>query len=192
MVYAGKVSGVTAPGKVMGVSLANIAKVKGVQFVDPLTVAIFQTILATGTCEWPEHINNNDTTTYADFYAPGAYAEVDFGAVYGITQYQHFGDDWNAENGRWKLQYWDGAAWQDWETEIPTRTTPDWSGWISPAAGAIITSKIRLVATILGTPDYLNTMPELEMKYQMGVTNPAKVMGISVGDIAKVKGVESS
>lgn len=81
---------------------------------------------------------------YAKANATDQYAEVDFGAIYKIKQWRHYGHTVNVGDGTWKIEYYDGS-WHDWVTGIPTRDTAYWSAWSEETA--VFASKIRLVCT---------------------------------------------
>ena len=117
-----------------------------------LTDAAFQCPLATGTFQhYSERINDGDVGTYSEAGTIDQYTEVDFGVPYKIKKYRQYGNVNNNGDGSWKIQYWDGAAWQDWETGIVTRVTADFSAFVAPAAGIKTTTKIRLVCTAVDT-----------------------------------------
>ncbi|GAI89023.1 unnamed protein product, partial [marine sediment metagenome] len=87
------------------------------------TALLFQANAATGPMVLVSLINDNDTGNAATADAIDEYGEVDFISATLIKRWRQFGTTNNDGVGRWKLQYWDGDAWQDWETDIPTRTT---------------------------------------------------------------------
>lgn len=133
-----------------------------------LTVSLFDLYPAEGDFSLNvDNINDGVGAVAAEADTTDQYAEVDFVILAAIRQFRHYGHNTNGGDGRWKIQYWDGAAWQDWETEIPTRTTNDFSGWSSPAAGIKLTHKMRLICTTVDTspdPD-TSIIGELEIKY---------------------------
>lgn len=118
--------------------------------VGGLTVYAWLANPATGTLISPERINENYPDQLAVADSEGEYAEVDFGGTFNIRQFKHYGSTLNTGDGVWKIEYYDGS-WHDWETGIATRTTNDWSGWITPAAGIKACSKIRLTCTTRDT-----------------------------------------
>ncbi|GAJ06710.1 unnamed protein product, partial [marine sediment metagenome] len=120
-------------------------------FITPLTVALFQVNAATGDMDTPAAINDDNTGTLAFADTVGKYAEVDFGAAYHIREYRHSGTTDNNGDGKWKIQYWDGDSWEDWQTNISTRNAVTWSSWSAPTLGMRSTTKIRLVCTALDT-----------------------------------------
>ncbi len=81
-----------------------------------------------------------------------------------IKQYRQFGEVNMNGTGRWKITYFDGE-WHDWETGIVIRTTADWSGWVEPAAGVVLCSRIRLICTTVDTAIGQSRVGELEIKY---------------------------
>jgi len=131
--------------------------------VPPLTVTDFQAGLTSGTAENPEYINNGKVFSSTVFLDAGDYCEVDFDDKFMIRQYRYHGALVNEDqSGTYKIQYWDGSSWEDWETGISTRSS-SWSDWITPSAGVIITDRVRVVATKIQSG--FNWMGELEMKY---------------------------
>ncbi len=132
----------------------------------PLTVAQWQANAATGTAATPQSVNDNNTGTQSNANGVGEYAEIEPDAVarFVVKQYRVYGDVSQNGDGTWKLEYWDGSAWQDWETGISTRVA-SWSGWVEPAAGVIITSKMRLTAVTLDTAFNENLCSQIEAKY---------------------------
>lgn len=147
-----------------GIDAATLGGFKASELASHLTVALFQGQAATGTMTNPQRLNDNDVYFLAIGKAVDEYAEVDFGTVFLIRQYRHHGNFQNKGDGKFKLQYWDGSAWQDWETGIVTYEIGLWTDWISPAAGVKATPKIRLVNTVLDTSTQ-NRIAELEIKY---------------------------
>ena len=135
------------------------------QIVIDGTATDFRTNAATGTMTNPQYINDNNTNTAALAYNIGEYAEIDLKKIRHLNTYRQHGSLANAGNGRWKLQYfnWLTHAWVDWVTNIPIRTTFDWSAPVSVTA--VITSKIRLVCTTVDTNDARSTIVDLEVYY---------------------------
>ena len=69
------------------------------------------------------------------------------------------------ENGRFKIQYWNGSAWIDWAGGIPTTVVNGWSPWTN--ASSVITTKIRFVATTIdtrGAGGDLSQVQEIEIR----------------------------
>lgn len=155
---------ITIANLLAGIDAATLGGFKASELASRLTEAIFQSRAATGTMTNPQNLNDNDTGTLAIGDAVDEYAEVDFGTVLQIKQYRHYGNYQNNGNGKFKLQYWDGAAWQDWETDITTDAIGMWSDWISPAAGVKAALKVRAVVTLLDTSG-ANRIAELEIRY---------------------------
>jgi hypothetical protein len=132
--------------------------------VQRATVALFQAHAATGDLTNVEKLNDGDTTAQLYATAAGKYGEVDFETLLGIKQYRQFGQSGQNGDGVWKIQYWDGDSWEDWETGILSRVAESWSGWTEPAAGVVITTKIRFICTLADTAG--NTrLRELEIIY---------------------------
>jgi len=129
------------------------------------TVEAFQHTPATGTMGSVGNINNNNTATVGQADTIDKYGEVDFVVLTVIKRFRHYGYTGNVGNGSWKIQYWDGTDWQDWETGIATRTTADWSAYVSPAAGIKLTTKVRLVCTAVDDLGGGGAMGELEIIY---------------------------
>lgn len=134
--------------------------------ISPLTIEEFQAHPATG--DWtttPGNLNDNDTGTKSQTITVDTYLEVDWGYLRTIAEFRHYGSVQHGGSGRWKIQYWDGFSWVDLNTEIPTRVTANWSGWVALTV-AVITTKIRVVATTLDTdpvPDWMDFF-ELEIR----------------------------
>lgn len=105
------------------------------------TVAMFQANPATGTATNPQYLNDNDTGTVATF-APGAYAEVDFGKVVCIKRWRQFGSA--GSSGSFKIQRYNLTthAWVDWQGTVAYRATEDWSGFTEVTE--VLTDKIRV------------------------------------------------
>ena len=129
-----------------------------------LTVAIFQSHAATGTTPNPQRVNDNSLVTQDSNDTIGKYQEIDLGNMYLIQQYREYGTASNNGDGRYKLQYWDGAGWVDWETGIAVRAVASWSSWVAPAGGVVGTSKIRIVSTTIDS-SLNNFLLEIEIKY---------------------------
>ena len=128
--------------------------------VPDLFLELFQKNAATGTMSFRQRVNDNETTTVARADAIGEYAEVDFGQTVKISRYRQFGKTTHTGDGRFKIEYYDGA-WHDWVTEIAVRTTEDWSTFAAPAA-SVWCSKIRITATTIDTGGY-NYIAEIEI-----------------------------
>lgn len=131
-----------------------------------LTVLGFQLNPATGTfSSHPEQINDNNVVQRAESNAVGQYCEINLNALLYLTQYRYYGHIGHAGDGKWKIQRLDinDNTWVDWITEISTRTTANWSDWIS--GSTIKTGKIRIVNTFSDTMNGISYMPEVEMKY---------------------------
>jgi len=134
------------------------------QTAAPLTVLGFQRYAGTGTMGNPFYLNDNNTGTGTALEAVNDYTEVDWGIPRRISEWRQYGNITNNGDGRFKIQYWDGSAWVDWETGIATRTTADWSAWSAPAAGAKTTEKIRIVCTTVDTGLGGGYIMELELR----------------------------
>jgi len=131
--------------------------------VPPLTVTDFQAGSTSGTAEDPGCINDGGPLSSTVFLDAGDYCEVDLGSKFRVRQYRYHGALVNEDqSGTYKIQYWDGSSWSDWDTGISTRSS-SWSDWITPSAGTITTDRVRIVATKIQSG--FNWMGELEMKY---------------------------
>ena len=152
------------PIRTLNPNASTLQGFKATDLATPLTVVEFQKNAATGSAENPQRMNDNDTGNQVSMDAINKYAEVDFGRPFYITEFRHFG--WASQNqdGYSKIQYWDGYAWQDLNTGIATRVDT-WSSWIA-LTKAVVTNKIRLVATALDTKFSENNTGELEMRYE--------------------------
>jgi len=128
------------------------------------TVALFQANPATGTFVTnPKYINDNATANPAAASVIGQYAEVNFGKVVRILRWRQFGWIGNDGDGEWKIQYYNLVThtWIDWVTGIVTRVTSDWSTLDTEIA--VLTDKIRLVATVIDTQGATSQLCELEV-----------------------------
>lgn len=131
------------------------------------SVADFQTNPATGnisTLDPESNINDNNTATTIRGNTVDGYAEVDYGKPVLIKRWRQFGGLSNNGDGIWKLQYFDliTNAWADWVTGIATRTSADWSDYVTETAK--ITTKVRLVCIAVDTCGF-SYLGELEMIY---------------------------
>jgi len=104
-----------------------------------------------GTCgigTWSDTLQFTTTTPTSPiiFSSVGNYVEIDFGAKYQIGEIRHYGESNMNGDGDYKLQYWDGSAFQDLLTGISTRGA-SWSDW--QQFPSVISSKVRIVATTL-------------------------------------------
>ncbi len=114
------------------------------------TVFDFQLYAATGDVVNPGKINDNDTGTVINPTA-GKYIEVDFNKAVIIKRWRQFGTIWTTGDGRFKIEYWDitTRAWADWVTDIPVRTTADWSNYVTETEKT--TLKVKLTCTTTDT-----------------------------------------
>lgn len=155
----------TTTGAVAAFIIANYRKLLAVEAdYNNLTVADFQEKAATGTATNPYNINDNDVGTYAQFNAVDQYVEVAFSKPFRFNQFRYHGNANHAEDGTWKIQYFDltTGAWTDLITGIPTRLG-SWSGWTGFASK--VTTKIRIVATHIDENYDISWAAEWEMKY---------------------------
>lgn len=125
-----------------------------------LTVELFQTNAGTGTAINPQQINDNDIGTLCRFLLDD-YVEVVFPASYKISEFRYWGTNSHTEDGRYKIQHWDGAAWIDNTINIPTNPA-GWTDWL-PLTTIVSTTKIRMVETVADTWPF-NDCFELEMR----------------------------
>jgi len=130
-----------------------------------LTVADFQDNRATGTATNADNINDNAPYTYAQMDVVGEYCEIAFSKAYRLNKYRHLGLFPHDGTGRYKVQYFNltTGAWTDWVTDIPTRLG-SWSEWIEGTA--IVTTKVRIITTVLDIGASGNFPSEWEMKYE--------------------------
>lgn len=128
-----------------------------------LTVAIFDTNPATGDMTDPQNLNNGATATYCRG-GVGKYAEVDLGGAYRLKQWRKYGHADNECDGESSIQIWnvEGAAWEDWVIEIPSRLAT-WSDWAD--GPDVIASKIRVLITIRDSSAFYERIGELEVRY---------------------------
>ena len=130
-----------------------------------LTVADFQVNPATGTWSGngPQRVNDGltGTDTWGDL---GEYADIALEAGFKFKQYRHFGSVTSDGTGRFKLQIWNvnEAQWEDWVTDIPTRTLASFSDWV--VEDEVVSSKLRVLVTTGGAFDHTRVV-ELEVKY---------------------------
>ncbi|MBA7665617.1 hypothetical protein ES703_73691 [subsurface metagenome] len=152
-----------ADGKIMvfkGPAADPVEEDKPAGVAPPLLVPLFRTNPATGTASTPANINDDNTGTLTTGDLNQNW-EVDLGRDFFIYQYRQFGNVNNTGDGRYKLEYYNGS-WHDWITNIPVRTTADWSAW---AAGPVVLcSKIRLTVTTQDAAGR-NYIMELEVAY---------------------------
>lgn len=118
----------------------------------PLTVALWQANAATGTAAvTPESLNDNNVGTAVSYDTVDQYSEVDLGDIYAVSQFRMFSEYAHNGDGNFKIQYYDGSAWQDLNTGIATLTVAStWSSW-TDLTTHIVTNKIRFVCTALDT-----------------------------------------
>lgn len=103
-----------------------------------------------GTCANADNINDNNVGNTAQFNVVDEYAQMELPGGSDITQFRHYGNVGNNNDGFWKVQYRNAAgAWVDWVTGIATRGAT-WSGWDS-TGGTVTTSAIRFVCTTVDT-----------------------------------------
>ena len=153
------------PDTLTGKDADTVDGYEAVELIAQLGIGGFQAVPAVGTMSTPANINDNDTNSKAQSNAVDQYAEVRFVVASLIKQHRHYGDGSHTGDGRFKIQYWDGDSWEDWDTDIPVEATGDWTGWITPAAGAKLTTKIRVVSTTIDTGIDWNIWGEMEIKY---------------------------
>lgn len=135
-------------------------------FTEKATVADFQANAATGDFyQFPEKLNDNIiTANFTRANAVGQYDEVDFGKAVVIKRWRQHGHTDNDTDGSWKIQYYNLVAesWEDWVTGIACRSLDSWSEFVTETLK--LTTKIRLVCTVLNTRGY-NGIVELEVIY---------------------------
>lgn len=131
-------------------------------FLRKLTVSDFRKNPATGTAFNPEDINDGSLMTDCTFQALTEYCEIDFGDYFPITEFRHNGFLNVNEDGKFKIQHWDGTAWIDNTIDI-MQVKNVWSSWL-PLTTFIVTNKIRVVATLMDTYSGFNYMAEMEMR----------------------------
>lgn len=127
----------------------------------PLSVAIFQEQAATGNAVSPQYANDNNTGTFTAINPATYYVEIDFGYAYRIDEFRYYGHASHNQDGTWKIQYWDGSAWQDLNTGLVTRLA-SWSAWIA-LSSVVVTTKVRFVSQTIDT-GVGNYLSELEMR----------------------------
>lgn len=120
------------------------------ELMNKMSPVFFRLHAATGTAQQPSYLNNNDTGAGAIFNAVDEYCEVDFWSHYIVTQFRYYGATNMVEDGRYKIQYWNGSDWVDLNTNIPTRVTASWTDWTDLTI-PVFTTKIRVVATAIDT-----------------------------------------
>ncbi|MQY78922.1 MAG: hypothetical protein GH151_06970 [Bacteroidetes bacterium] len=130
--------------------------------IPELTVEDFRLNPATGTVTGPEYINDQNVNTYAYTFIIGKYAEVDLGSNFLIKQFRQFGTSVHEGDGRFKIEYWDGA-WHDWITDIAVMTYMSWGDWTF--GDEITASKLRFTVTTKDTGGSGSHFNELEVKY---------------------------
>ena len=129
-----------------------------------LTVAQFQAIVATGDATNPTLLNNGMTVETGASFTLNQYVELEFDEFKAITQFRIY--PYNIQHngvGRFAIQYWNGAAWVNWKTGIPTSSTDAWVNW--ETVSTIVTKKLRIVCTTVDTGDTFSRCIELEVKY---------------------------
>lgn len=132
------------------------------KFIRKLTVVDFQTNTATGDFTQVTQCNDGNVGSFAYTTVIGKYCEIAFDDFYLITQFRSYGRPDIAGDGRFKIQYWNGSAWVDNTVGIAQRLD-SWSDWTDLTL-AIITNKIRFVATTIDTQHDANYIAELEIK----------------------------
>jgi len=128
-----------------------------------LTLPILRQTPGIGTALDPDHINDNVLANYSLCDAVGEFCEIALDRPRLLQQFRQYGRGTQTTSGRFKIQYWDGALWIDWKTDIPTRAA-SWSDW--ETVRPVLASKIRVVATSMDSWYGPNSnMGELEIKY---------------------------
>lgn len=115
------------------------------------TVGMFQANAGTGTMNNPGNLNENSPVDWASATVINQYVVFDFKKMVIVKRYRLYGESTGADDGELKIQYWDGNAWQDWETGIPSRNAESWTSFETPVAGEVRTDKVKLVAVSLGS-----------------------------------------
>lgn len=131
-----------------------------------LTVKGFQFNPAFGTVAGPANLNDDNTGNSTNSDTIGKYAQVDFPGGAKLTQFRHFGNVGNAENGEWKIQYLNANGdWIDWVTGISTRAAASFTSWIA-TGGEIEASALKLVTVAVDTGSGGESrIAELEVKF---------------------------
>ena len=141
-------------GLVDGEDMAN--------FIEALTVTLFQANTATGTCTNPQYLNDGTVMYKSEFDVIDENAEVDLGRVCLFTQYRYGGSVANTGDGRFKIQVYFDGVWSDWVTNIATLTAEALSAWT--ANSMALGSKIRVVCTTVDSGVDGTVISELEVK----------------------------
>ena len=144
-------------GNVHTLSLTNLYPV----FIHKLTAINFRNNAATGTATNPQKINDYFVTALCIFDDVGEYCEIEFDEPCYISQFRHYGTAMQSEDGTYKIQHWDGAGWVDNTTSIATRQG-SWSAFADLTL-AVVTKKIRIIATALDTYNDHNDTNEWEI-----------------------------
>ncbi len=117
--------------------------------------------VVSGDMSVPSYLIDNNTATDTFANAVGKYTELTFKTPVILTGWRQYGNTANAGNGVWKIEYYDGSAWQDWKTGIATRTSNDWSTWDAPGIALVKGKKVRLTCTTRDTNN--SHIKELEL-----------------------------
>lgn len=147
------------PTPLTGKDADTVDGYEGAELGEGLTLALFRTNPGTGTVTTPDNINDDDTATII-WAVLGQYVDVDWVVTRKVTMFRQYGGTMN-EDGTWKIQHWNGAAWVDNTLDIPTKDL-GWTDWINLTT-PVITSKIRVVATLIDSYGQ-NRIKELEMQ----------------------------
>ena len=123
-----------------------------IEKLDDVTGDLAPTV--TGTMSNPEYAINNDTAQAAWGTEIGQYVELTFKIPFLLLGYRFFKRDTtytSPENALVKIEYYDGAAWHDWVTDISVEDTGEWVAWAFPDSAVVKGKKLRI--TITGLDD---------------------------------------
>lgn len=127
----------------------DVSAIKDNVIIAELTNAIVEAATPTGNADSPENINVDNTST-SDFDAIDKYVEIDFGKVYLFDSMRMKNYDTNHEdNGHFKIAYWNGVSWVDWETGIATKHVNSFDAWSTSTL--VMARLIRIVCTAVDT-----------------------------------------
>lgn len=141
---------------------ANIKLLKATQSFIDLEAVDTQYYAATGTCVDPQRINNGSIFDAGLFENIGEYAQIIFPAKAYLTQFRHYGEALNNDDGVFKIQHYLHDAWVD---NIINQSTRDetWTAWTNLTT-PVFTDRVRIIATTIDSGALKSAMRAIEFR----------------------------